>query len=129
MKMSDVFELPVCCSIEDKMGGGECITFDTPYHNLSDAHGSAVDVAINNYDRMADEIAELRAKITKKDEMASDLAEALCASVDEISEFREMLKKHKEFNEHMHEMPPEWTVKRSIELHKETIELLYSNNK
>jgi hypothetical protein len=63
------------------------------------------------------------------DKEINDKCEVISAMTDEIAELREMLKKHKEFNEHMHEMSPEWTVKRSIELHKETIELLYSNNK
>ena len=44
---------------------------------------------VNNHDRMADEIAELGAKIAKKDEMVSDLIEALGGSVDETSELRD----------------------------------------
>lgn len=48
-------------------------------------------IICNNYDRMADEIAELRAKIAKKDEVISGLIEVLGVSVDETSEFREFV--------------------------------------
>lgn len=41
-----------------------------------------------DYDRMTDEIEELRARITKKDEMVSDLIEALGVLVDEAAELR-----------------------------------------
>ncbi|AUR88404.1 coil containing protein [Vibrio phage 1.113.A._10N.286.51.E7] len=91
MKMSDVFELPVSrdgFKLKDRCGVSEEI------HVAKFADVSAcvyAELAINNHDRMADEIAELRAKITKKDEMTSDLTEALCASVDEIAELREAL--------------------------------------
>ena len=46
----------------------------------------------------------------------------------ENAELREMLNKHKQFNEDMHVMDSSWTIKKSIELHKQTFELLNKND-
>ena len=98
MKMSDVFKLPMVCEDGDGFIYSKdlrhSIQFDDSDTYMMD-HKKAVTHAINNHDRMADEIAELRAKIAKKDEMVSDLIEALGASVDDTSELREMVKLYK----------------------------------
>lgn len=46
----------------------------------------------------------------------------------DIEELKGKLLEHKEFTQLMHSMPTDWTVKRSIELHKETEQLLKKLN-
>lgn len=107
MKMSDVFGLPlVVCRTNPQM-----ITAKPTYKGKTDFYyatiRSPVELevnyathAINNHDRMVEEIAELRGALLE----------------------------HKEFTQLMHSMSTDWTVKRSIELHKETEQLLAKLN-
>ncbi|CAM0007001.1 hypothetical protein VPHK373_0010 [Vibrio phage K373] len=101
MKMSDVFCLPMVQGSIVLMSNDHryVIEFDASDSN----YGEQIDHvahAINNHDRMVEEIAELKGKLLE----------------------------HKEFNELMHSMPTDWTIKRSIELHKETEKLLAKLN-
>lgn len=48
--------------------------------------------------------------------------------VEEIEELREMLGKHKQFNEDMHSMDARWAIDMSVVLHRQTCELLNKND-
>ena len=92
MKMSDVFDGDV---VDINLFQDSCyIDTDEADYEIEDSEvKDRVIHAINNHDRMTDEIAELRAKIAKKDEVISGLIEALGASVDDASELRVVNKK------------------------------------
>jgi hypothetical protein len=77
MKMSDVFTMPMNCSVEDSYCGWDCITFGDG--NITNKMAIAVDLAINNHDRLVDEV-------TTKDEQIKNLVGILELCVSGMNE-------------------------------------------
>ncbi|WWO62294.1 hypothetical protein [Vibrio phage vB_VcM_SY] len=59
MKMSDMFDLPLDCSLVDNANIGYAVELECD-KSVTEDQACAVDYAINNHDRMAGEIAELK---------------------------------------------------------------------